>query len=202
MITEKNLKLKKQICKDVINVVKSGQARLVNRSYIQIDGLSITNTSQNWIRMNNTSGGSSDYNIIKNCEIQNSTLYGIFLNAGSDDNLVEGNSISQSGYGMRIKSSTLNLIINNSILDNNKGMYFCCGARNNTVTRNRFINNTDWHASDQYNNIWNKEAVGNYWDDYSGSDTNGDGIGEVVYTISEGYSSDEFPIVAQSFFND
>jgi len=34
MITNKNLILKRQICQDIINVIKSGEANLVNNSYI------------------------------------------------------------------------------------------------------------------------------------------------------------------------
>ena len=139
-------------------------------------------------------------NTIRNCEIQNNSLYGIFLNAGSDYNLIDGNYIGGSEYGLRIKGSALNLIVNNTISNNNHGMYFCCGSRNNTVCQNRFVNNTVWHAKDQYNNIWNKDGVGNYWDNYHGNDTDDDGIGEDAYIISEGYSSDAFPIVDLSFF--
>ena len=36
--------------------------------------------------------------------------------------------------------------------------------------------------------------MGNYWDDYNGSDTNGDGIGETPYII-DGNNSDNYPLI-------
>jgi nitrous oxidase accessory protein NosD len=57
------------------------------------------------------------------------------------------------------------------------------------------------------NNIWNsteeiaytydgrtyKSYLGNYWDDYEGTDAEGDGIGDTHYSI---YSkSDEYPLI-------
>ncbi len=138
-------------------------------------------------------------NVIKNNNIENCSQYGIFLNAGSDNNLVENNDFRDNEYAMRVKGSTLNLLKHNSFKDNSKGIYFCCGARNNTVTRNSFYESGDWHASDQYRNIWDLDGVGNYWDDYAGEDADGDGIGDIAYIITEGYSTDRFPIVDESF---
>jgi nitrous oxidase accessory protein len=141
-------------------------------------------------------------NIIKNNNIQNCSQYGIFLNAGSDSNLIENNVLRGNEYAMRIKGSTLNLLKYNVLRENSKGIYFCCGARNNTVTRNSFYESGDWHASDQYQNIWDLNGVGNYWDDYPGNDLDNDGIGDEVYLITEGYSEDRFPIVDLSILDD
>jgi parallel beta-helix repeat protein len=137
----------------------------------------------------------SKNNFIKNNNILNCSQYGIFLNAGSDNNLIENNVFRGNDYAMRIKGSTLNLLKYNRLIENNKGIYFCCGARNNTVTKNSFLISKDWHASDQYRNIWDQNGIGNYWDDYEGYDDNGDGVGDVVYTVTDGYSVDRFPIV-------
>jgi nitrous oxidase accessory protein NosD len=43
------------------------------------------------------------------------------------------------------------------------------------------------------NNIWDNGEEGNYWDDYSGSDINGDGIGDTPYTIYENFT-DLYPL--------
>ena len=51
---------------------------------------------------------------------------------------------------------------------NQKGVYFCCGAQQNIIYDNVFINNSLWHAQDTVgDNYWNYEESGNYWDDYN-----------------------------------
>ena len=44
------------------------------------------------------------------------------------------------------------------------------------------------------NNHWNNSYIGNYWDDYLGSDNNGDGIGDIQYSFTGGI--DYLPKVA------
>ncbi len=134
--------------------------------------------------------------IFSNCD-----EYGVFLDAGSDRNLIDGNSFDNNEYALRIKGSTLNHVVNNTIKNNQRGMYFCCGARNNTNNRNILINNQEWNANDQYRNIWDLNGIGNYWDDYSGIDSNHDGIGDTGYVITEGYSVDRYPIVDLKVIN-
>ncbi len=43
-------------------------------------------------------------------------------------------------------------------------------------------------------NAFNTSTIGNYWDDYTGSDADGDGIGDTPYVISgSGGSKDYLP---------
>jgi hypothetical protein len=53
------------------------------------------------------------------------------------------------------------------------------------------------NAYDDMNNIWNDDypSGGNYWDDYSGIDDNGDGIGDIPYEIFGGESTDQYPLM-------
>ena len=75
------------------------------------------------------------------------------------------------------------------------------------ICLNNFVNNTYNACSSYLTNVWNSTEpitytykgsnftnyMGNYWDDYTGSDTNGDGIGETPYIIDEN-NIDNYPL--------
>ena len=160
------------------------------------------NTTNNTIKFNtffNNSYGifaySAKTNKISLNTFTSNTDYGIFLISLSDDNLISGNKFIENNYAIRIKASTLNKVMNNLLMKNKYGIYFCCGANNNIAYRNIFMNNTNWHANDGLGNIWDNGAVGNYWDDYTGVDADGDGIGDTPYYISGGDSKDNYPLM-------
>ena len=124
----------------------------------------------------------------------NNTDYGIYLNSRSNDNLISDNKLTDNNYGIRIKGSEKNTVMKNLIMNNKYGLYFCCGAKNNIAYYNVFINNTDYNAKDDPINIWYNGTVGNYWDDYNGTDADGDGIGDTPYIISTS-KEDRFPLI-------
>jgi len=68
----------------------------------------------------------------------------------------------------------------------------------NKIYHNNFVYNIK-NAIDNSANIWNLSSPkeGNYWDDYYGNDANGDGIGDIPYTI--GSSKDYYPLM--NFYN-
>jgi len=108
--------------------------------------------------------------------------------------MISDNIFTENKYAIRIKGSTINTVIKNQIMNNKYGLYFCCGAKNNIAYYNFFINNTDYNAKDDPINIWDNRTVGNYWDDYNGTDANGDGIGDTPYVISTS-KEDRFPLM-------
>ena len=120
---------------------------------------------------------------------------GIYLGSQSRDNLISKNVITKNKQGTRIKGSEDNKVTQNLFINNNRGMYFCCGARNNIVFLNDFINNSEWNGNDGNINKWDYNKLGNYWDDYNGSDSNGDGIGDTPYEISINDKRDNYPLM-------
>nr|CBH37183.1 hypothetical protein, NosD family [uncultured archaeon] len=82
-------------------------------------------------------------------------------------------------------------------------------SSNNKIYFNNFINNTDNVDSYKSTTIWNssleitysydgttyKSYLGNYWDDYEGTDADADGRGYTHYSIySEKDECDDYPL--------
>nr|QNO47702.1 hypothetical protein FJIOJMEM_00028 [Methanosarcinales archaeon ANME-2c ERB4] len=75
------------------------------------------------------------------------------------------------------------------------GIYMWSSSNHNTLHHNNFIANTR-NAYDSCTNQWNSTTAGNYWDDYLGTDSDGDGIGNDPYPIMGGGGSvDNFPLM-------
>ena len=74
------------------------------------------------------------------------------------------------------------------------GLYFCCGAKNNVVFSNSFINNSQWNAKSGNVNQWDNGTHGNYWDDYEGIDADSDCIGDTPYNITN-KNKDIYPLI-------
>jgi parallel beta-helix repeat protein len=158
--------------------------------------------SKNIIK-NNKNGIYLYYSTSNNISYNSITLnseYGIFLQSVSDNNIVTRNNIFDNHIGMRVKGSKFNEIFENNIINSSdKGMYVCCGAQKNNFYRNTFIDNFI-HASDPYSNDWDRDGLGNYWDNYeeqlgfNATDNDGDGIWDEPYTFQYD-STDYFPLV-------
>ena len=98
-------------------------------------------------------------------------------------------------------SSNNNEISLNQISNNNYGIYLSELSNDNLIHHNDFVNNvlsaTTMCSGD---NLWDDGSEGNYWDDYPGSDLDGDGIGDTPYIISDLYgytpdSKDRYPLM-------
>jgi len=123
------------------------------------------------------------------------------LHVGYDGRACSNNMISKNSiigpddFGILMSAGSNNLFHDNLIYNYTAGYGVAIGgnglvAENNIFYRNLFINN-DLHVSAGWEvegagNIWDNGEEGNYWDDYTGSDSNRDGIGDVPYTV-EGY---------------
>ncbi len=168
---------------------------------------------------------SSSNNIIIDNTFSNIWGGGCIELCSSNKNVVMNNTMISvpSGHGIAIRNSKENIIIGNTIknLEWVSGIYLgsatdntitsnnliCCNttgirsykkyaSNDNTIHHNNFFNNTQ-NAYDECNNEWDNgyPSGGNYWDDYTGEDNDGDGIGDTPYNISGGDNQDKYPLM-------
>jgi parallel beta-helix repeat protein len=145
---------------------------------------------------------SSSKNHYDNITFTNNSYYGMYLYSSSNSNIIDHcvfyKNEATYGYALRIKTSKNNIVKNNYFGENARGLYFCCGSRDNTVFHNTFENNYQWNAQDDVGNHWyNGEDIGgNYWSDYTGVDEDNDGFGDTPYNVSSGSSrQDLYPLM-------
>lgn len=191
---------------------------MINSSHNNISHMIISNVSEgfyleknshnntiSWSTISNNTYGiyteSSFHNNFSHNQISSNKEYGIYLELFSYNNMISHNCISFNEYGLRIKASTNNIIVNNSILHNNIGVYCCCGGFFNSIILNTFKNNTEFNAVEsglQNGNYWNTTYppyAGNYWDDYHGVDENHDGVGDTPYDVPLYDNKDHYPLM-------
>ena len=170
-------------------------------------GISLQNSNNNTISgniasYNNYTGilfSSGDYNTVSENTACYNGFYGIHLLWGTYNN-ISGNIFSyNSQMGIRLWMFGVhdNLITANILKENQGyGIVFDSGY-NNTIFLNCLIDNGLNAYDGGSNNLWDNGTVGNYWSNYTGSDANGDGIGDVPYDniMGSAGSQDNFPLM-------
>jgi parallel beta-helix repeat protein len=98
----------------------------------------------------------------------------------SNNNIIKANKISSCTVnGIRFYMSSSNIVKENTISENNDGLYLYRASGNTFYHNNIIDNNRQAYLRLSTSNIWDNGAgEGNYWSDYTGSDTNNDGIGD------------------------
>jgi len=136
----------------------------------------------------------SNSNIISGNVLTHNGQSGILLTESCHQNIIENNDLSWNRGGIGISTSCYENTIKDNIITNNYyygGLGLWWGCYDNTIYNNYFENN-NYNALDtgEYINIWNIDKTlgtniiggpylgGNYWDDYTGVDNTGDGLGD------------------------
>ncbi len=169
------------------------------------------NISNN-ICSNNWNGGilldHSNSNIILN-NICSNNGHGINLWHSNGNSILNNIYNKQRGEGIHLCTSNGNSISNNNCSNNEYGIWLYGSGTNNAIYLNNFMNNIDnvysdygltniWNSTEKISYIYNGSTytnyLGNYWDDYEGSDADGDGIGKTAYNVG-GDDSDNYPLM-------
>ena len=173
-----------------------------------LDGIYLVSSSYNTISGNNITANhygiwispGSHYNTISGNNVTNN-VYGILSNPNvisggpSNNNIISGNNITAnywSGIMLRDESSN-NTISGNTITNSYTGIVLY-ESSNNTFYHNNLINNAEQVNTSPPKNVWDDGFEGNYWSDYTGVDSNRDGIGDSWYNITGG-NIDHYPLM-------
>ncbi len=174
-------------------------------------GIIIKNSTGNIIKnsvISNNNGGIDLFNV-KNTKLEyseissNKILGGISIRKNEETTVNNCNISFNENNGISLAQSSDNMIYKNIIKNNfNIGLSIvydvegiCC--RNNMIYQNNFIDNQVLNAKDNCgDNFWDKDMIGNYWDDYTGVDEDNNGIGDSSYMILGGTDSyDRYPLM-------
>ena len=194
-----------------ITILDSSNNEILENAIINNNGSAVDLTvlcnynliSNNIIAHNNGNGielPHSSYNTISGNTIIDNNGLGFFL-YGSFNNSITNNIIGNNYYGLLLKASSENTITCNKVSDS--GEYGIClvpyigyYSDLNKIHYNNFFSNPT-HAYDECTNTWDNGYPdgGNYWDDYTGVDNDGDGIGDTPYDIPGGSNQDRYPLM-------
>jgi len=169
-------------------VLKNSQDNYLNGNLVSLgnEGIVLDSSeenvlSNNWVMKNNQ--GISLNNSFNNTLVNNtasSNGVGILLQT-SKGNKLAYNLILKNEYGVLGQTAGSNILTNNNLYLNDIGLDLRSSS-NNSFYENEFINFLN--AVDEGANIWNSSSAGNFWNDHTGIDSDGNGVIDNQYVIN------------------
>jgi parallel beta-helix repeat protein len=138
------------------------------------------------------------YYVILSNDIERNTE-GIRIGPGGY-NFIAGNNITNDGVGVYLLDSNNEIVQNNFESCSQTAIMLDNVGWSQTVYHNNFVNNQKNLVDYTYSNSvdrplqsalapWDNGSSGNYWSGYTGSDVNGDGVGDTPFEITTYFAS-------------
>lgn len=143
----------------------------------------------------------SDNNLLHHLDSTDTTIP-LYTSSDSDSNDYYNNTVNNSLYFIYLDGTSSEIYYNNVYNSQVQNGGF---GSNNIVHRNNFYNTTFSACSNEW--LGGNPKVGNYYDDYSGVDSNSDGLGDSAYSnddyrpLFNAYPSSK-PSVTAPFYNE
>ncbi|WP_371804899.1 NosD domain-containing protein [Candidatus Lokiarchaeum ossiferum] len=155
-------------------------------------GAEFYDTHDNFFQMNNVSNN-VDTGLLLECSNRtimkfNSFCFngkGVLLSDTFHCEVIENDVLSNLEKGIILEYTNFSIISENNIFDNQEiGLQVWEESGQNIIYENKFRNNI-LHADDSgMDNQWYFSSKGNYWDNYTGTDDDHNGIGDQPYSIA------------------
>jgi parallel beta-helix repeat protein len=168
--------------------ISNSSENTINDNYIvsNSNGIFLWRTNTTVVRQNNVSSNNQD---------------GISVGYSSFNNVISNNTLSNNGYagvslGYETPAPTHNVITYNNITNNSYAGIHLDHMSGNAIHHNNLIDNQKQVLTVGATNTWDNGYLlgGNYWSNYTGSDLNGDGIGDTPHII-DANNQDNYPFM-------